>query len=160
MFSDTGVFSLPGETTMKNILSWHLILLSVLAVSGQRSPVAEAEPSVSLPPQLARVLTDYESFWKNRDSAALARLFTNDGIVLSPGPPMVRGRATIERFYSGPGSPLSLRAVAFATDGNLGYIIGGFSQLPVGPDTGKFTLTLQRDPSGRWLIMSDMDNGN
>jgi ketosteroid isomerase-like protein len=159
MFSDTRVFFC-RVMTMKNILSWHLFLLSVLAVSGQTIPIVERQPSVSLQPELARVLKDYESFWKNGDSAALARLFTNGGIVLSPGHPMIRGRAAIERFYCGPGSPLFLRAIAFSTDGNLGYIIGGFSQSPVGPDTGKFTLTLQRDASGRWLIVSDMDNGN
>jgi ketosteroid isomerase-like protein len=27
-------------------------------------------------------------------------------------------------------------------------------------DDGKFTLTLRKDSDGRWLIMSDMDNGN
>jgi len=28
------------------------------------------------------------------------------------------------------------------------------------PDGGKFTLTLRKAGDGRWLIMSDMDNGN
>lgn len=27
-------------------------------------------------------------------------------------------------------------------------------------DIGKFTLTLRKGPGDRWLIMSDMDNGN
>ena len=27
-------------------------------------------------------------------------------------------------------------------------------------DVGKFTLTLRKGSDGRWLIMSDMDNGN
>jgi ketosteroid isomerase-like protein len=118
------------------------------------------QPTVPLPSDLARVLTDYEILWAHRDSTALAALFTEDGIVLSPGHPMVRGRAAIARYYTGPGSPLSLRAVAFAMDGNLGYIIGGFSRAPGARDVGKFTLTLRRDASGRWLIQSDMDNGN
>jgi uncharacterized protein (TIGR02246 family) len=109
---------------------------------------------------MARVLTDYERLWTHRDSAALAALFTEDGIVLSPGHPMVRGRAAIARYYTGAGNPLSLRAVAFAAEGNVGYIIGGFSRTPGPPDGGKFTLTLRRDASGRWLIQSDMDNGN
>lgn len=73
---------------------------------------------------------------------------------------MVRGRDAIRRFYTGAGGPLSLRAIAFATEGNVGYIIGAFTDRSGAPDRGKFTLTLQRDPGGHWLIMSDMDNGN
>jgi ketosteroid isomerase-like protein len=145
------------------LISFSLIFfLSLAAAVLQSQTITEPgqQPSVSLPPELARVLADYENLWLHRDSAALARLFTEDGFVLSNGSPMVRGRVAIERFYAGPGAPLSLRAVAFATEGNIGYIIGAFSDHPGVPDRGKFTLTLRRDPSGRWLIMSDMDNGN
>src|SRR5258707_1169044 len=78
--------------------------------------------------------------------------------VLSAGKPFVRGRAAIERAYRGAGGPLSLRAVAFAAEGNTGYIIGAYTNLSGAPDRGKFTLTLRKDGAGRWLIMSDMDN--
>ena len=92
-----------------------------LGIAAQESITGETlQPTVSLPSDLARVLTDYEDLWAHRDSTALAALFTEDGIVLSPGHQMVRGRTAIARYYTGPGSPLSLRAVAFATDGNVG----------------------------------------
>jgi ketosteroid isomerase-like protein len=138
------------------------LLISFTATSLQNPTMVEPAqlPSVSLPPELARVLTDYENLWLHRDSAALARLFTEDGLLLSNENPMIRGRVAIERFYSGPGAPLSLRAVAFATEGDVGYIIGAFSDRAGVPDRGKFTLTLRRDASGQWLIMSDMDNNN
>jgi ketosteroid isomerase-like protein len=119
-----------------------------------------AEPSVKLPPELARVLTDYETAWTAKDSAALSRLFTEDGFVLSSGHPMVRTRAAIENFYRGKGGPLFLRAVAYAAEGKTGYIIGGFTNRAGAEDLGKFTLTLRRDPEGRWSIVSDMDNAN
>jgi ketosteroid isomerase-like protein len=147
---------------MKHILLGLFVFLNMAGLF-QQSPGTAApaeQPTVSLPPELARVLTDYERAWSKGDSAALVQLFAEDGFVLSSGSPMVRGRAAIGRFYAGPGRPLSLRAVAFATEGNLGYIIGGFGDRPGVPDRGKFTLTLRRDPSGRWLIVSDMDNGN
>jgi ketosteroid isomerase-like protein len=117
-------------------------------------------PSVTLPPPLARVLSDYEAAWQARDAAALAALFAEDGFVLPNGAPPVRGRARIEKQYTGAGGPLALRALAFSTEGSIGYIIGGFAREKGQPDTGKFTLTLRQDPEGRWLIMSDMDNGN
>lgn len=140
------------------------MLAAVLAflVATQAPPAGGPAPlpSVTLPPELARVLTDYETAWRAKDAAALARLFAEDGFVLSSGAPPVRGRAAIEKAYAGAGGALVLRALAFATEGRIGYIIGGFTRKAGEPDVGKFTLTLKKDASGTWLIASDMDNGN
>ena len=125
-------------------------------------PVADPpqHPTVTLPPPLARVLTDYEAAWRSKDAPALAALFTEDGFVLASGTQPVRGRAQVEKHYTGAGGPLVLRALAYATEGSVGWIIGGYSGLKDRPDEGKFTLTLRKGPGGRWLIMSDMDNLN
>jgi uncharacterized protein (TIGR02246 family) len=123
-------------------------------------PADAGEASVTLPPELARVLTDYEAGWKAGNAAALANLFAEDGFVLPQGQPPVKGRAAIQKLYTSNGAPLSLRAIAYATAGDAGYIIGGYSTDPGKPDDGKFTLTLRKAGDGRWLIMSDMDNSN
>ena len=47
--------------------------------------VAVVAATVALPPELARVLTDYEKAWQARDAAALAALFAEDGFVLPSG---------------------------------------------------------------------------
>ena len=132
-----------------------LVLLTVSAVT-QASP----QPSIALPADFARVLRDYEAAWSSMDAAALARLFAEDGFVLSNGHEAVRGRTAVEAFYRGQGGPLSLRALAFASEGQIGYIIGAFAGIAGQPDIGKFTLTLRKGPDGRWLIVSDMDNSN
>jgi ketosteroid isomerase-like protein len=124
-----------------------------------RSQPATARPAVRLPPELARVLTDYEKAWAARDPAALARLFTEDGWVLSSGSPPVQGRPSIERHYKGQGGPLSLRPFFFASNGDLAHILGGYGPSPEAEEDGKFTLTL-RKVGPRWLINSDMDNPN
>ena len=124
------------------------------------APAAPGEPSVELPPELARVLTDYEAGWKAGDAAALANLFAEDGFVLSNGGLPVKGRPAIQKLYTRNGSPLALRAFAYATNGDAGYIIGGYSGERGKPDNGKFTLTLRKAADGRWLIVSDMDNSN
>jgi ketosteroid isomerase-like protein len=137
--------------------------MAAMIVSCERLSGAAAQdqqPSVTLPPDLARVLEDYRSAWMKKDSQALANLFTEDGFVLSPGSPILRGRQVIAKHYSNAGGPLFLRAVAFSTNGNIGYILGAFADKPESPDRGKFTLTLRRDATGRWMIVSDMDNGN
>ena len=134
------------------------LLVASSAIAQQETPVAE--PSVKLPPELARVLTDYEAAWSKKDPAALAALFAEDGFVLPGGRPPVRGRAAIQKHYTGQGGPLSLRAIAYATEGGVGYILGGYTDKAGNPDMGKFTLTLKKGTDGRWLIMSDMDNPN
>jgi ketosteroid isomerase-like protein len=139
------------------LLATLLILLSMAGRPAAQG--AEVPPTVDLPPALGRVLKDYEAAWTARDAGALARLFTDDGYVLPNGHPPVRGREAIERFYTGRGGELSLRAFAFALEGDVAYILGGYTTAPGQPDLGKFTLTLRRTDR-RWLIVSDMDSGN
>jgi ketosteroid isomerase-like protein len=105
------------------------------------------------------VLTDYETEWR-RGGAAVSQLFTEDGFVLSGGRPPIRGRAAIAEYYGSGGGPLSLRAIAFAAEGSVGFIIGGYTTERGTPDIGKFTLTLRKRPDGRWMIVSDMDSPN
>lgn len=127
--------------------------------AGPQEAVAQ-EPTLELAPALARVLTDYESAWSRRDAQALSSLFAEDGFVMPSGNPPVRGRAAIARFYEGHGGPLALRAIAFAEEASVGFILGGYASQKGAPDDGKFTLTLRKNGDGRWLIFSDMDNGN
>ena len=143
----------------KLIHAMILMLLSTAAAAAQQTP-AQQLPSVKLPPELERVLRDYEAAWSARDPAALAALFAEDGFVLARGRPPVRGRRAIQEYYTGHGGPLSLRAIAYAAEGSVGWIIGGYAARPGGADDGKFTLTLRRGSDGRWLIMSDMDSSN
>lgn len=118
-------------------------------------------PSVTLPPELDRVLRDYERAWRVGDAAALAALFAEDGFILQSNRPPVRGRKAIQAAYEGGnGGPLRLRALAFHTEATTGYIIGAYGYGDGPGDTGKFTLTLRRTPGQPWLIFSDMDNQN
>jgi ketosteroid isomerase-like protein len=139
-----------------------LALAGVLAIGHAQAsfPPQQHHPTVTLPADVARVLTDYGTAWRKRDAAALAALFADDGFVLSNGVPPVRGRAAIERHYGGQGGALALRALACETNGPIGYVIGAFARKSGEPDIGKFTLTLRKEGGARWLIVSDMDNGN
>ena len=122
---------------------------------------AQPLPTVPLPPDVDRVLQDCARAWQANDAAALTQLFAADGMALPSGQPAARGVDSIRKAYSqGAGAPLSLRPIAFGTSGELAYVIGGFGPAPDKPDFGKFTLVLRRDAQGRWLIVSDMDNGN
>lgn len=145
---------------MRGVVAVLAVVFLLIHPARAQAPDPPQQPAVTLPSSLERVLSDYERAWRNKDAAALASLFAEDGFVLSSGVPPVRGRAQIQKHYAGAGGPLALRALAFATEGSLGYIIGGFARQRGEPDIGKFTLTLRQGSEGRWLIMSDMDNGN
>jgi ketosteroid isomerase-like protein len=138
------------------------VALCAAIESGQSAPAepAAALPSVALPPELDRVLTDYEREWQARDAAGLAALFAEDGFVMASGKPPVRGREAIRAAYQGAGGPLVLRALAFAVEGRVGYIIGAFSRTRGGEEIGKFVLALRRGDDGHWLIAADMDNSS
>jgi len=135
------------------------VLLAGAAVAMQ-APESALPASIELPPELARVLRDYEQAWGRKDAPALARLFTEDGYVMANGGVPVKGRAAIEKHYTGSGGPLFLRAFAYAAEGSVGYILGGFTGQQGATDAGKFTLTLRKGTDGRWLIVSDMDSPN
>jgi ketosteroid isomerase-like protein/uncharacterized protein YciI len=142
------------------VVPWWVETRALPEAGSYCSSVATPGSGADLPAPLARVLTDYEDAWQRKDAAALAALFAEDGFVLSSGSPPVRGRAAIEKHYEGAGGPLALHAFDYATEGSTGYILGGFSRQKGEPDVGKFTLTLRRGDHERWLIVSDMDNGN
>jgi len=138
-----------------------LMLWTAASMVGHANGFQQAAPAplpgVDLPPTLARVLTDYETAWRARDAAALSRLFADDRVVVPNACPPVRGRVEVERCYAGSGGPLSLRAIAYGSDGAMGYIIGAYAPEKGQPDAGKFTLTLLKGSDGRWLIVADMD---
>ena len=119
-------------------------------------------PSVSLPAELDRVLRDYERFWRTGNASALSELFTTDGFIARRGG-WIRGREAIRAAYQGPGSDLRLRAVAYAVDARVGYIVGsyGYGENAARTDTGRFILALRRDAdNAAWLIAADLDGAN
>jgi ketosteroid isomerase-like protein len=152
---------------MRHLILFGFALSIVLgrgALAAQNAPAAAAPaplPSVTLPPELDRVLRDYERAWRAGDAAALAALFAEDGFVLQGGRAPVRGREAIRTAYTGQGGAgLRLRALAYAMADSVGYIIGAYGYGETSGDQGKFTLTLRRPRGGAWLIFSDMDNAS
>ena len=137
-----------------------LLTLAATDASAQAPAAPAGLPSVELPSALDRVLRDYERAWEAKDPAALAALFTEDGFVLSNGRAPVRGRDAIRGAYKDGGGPLALRALAYSTEGALGYVIGAYAPVRGQEDAGKFVLVLRRGKDGRWLIAADMDNSN
>jgi len=110
-------------------------------------------PTITLPPELDRLLRDYERFQRAGDKAGLASLFTEDGLYPSPNG-WLRGRETI-RTTDGIGTAnLRLRATAYSIDGATGYVAGFFGNAnnPSIPDIARLLFALRREPDGSWRI--------
>ena len=151
---------------MKNVGMVARVVLGLsLAAAGplhgqDRAVGVEPQPSVELPADMARVLRDYERHWSAGNADELAALFVERGLIVRQGS-WIRGREAIRQAYGIASGPLRLRAIEYGADGDVGYIVGAYGygeDLPV-EDGGLFVLTLARDPSGRWLIVSDLDRG-
>jgi len=118
------------------------------------------QSSLELPPELSRVLRDYEQYWSKGQADELAALFVEDGLIVRRGS-WIRGRDGIREAYRNTSGPLRLRAIEYATGGDVGFIVGayGYGGDTFVEDTGVFVLTLKRQSSGVWLIVSDLDRG-
>lgn len=139
------------------------VLFGSLSLTAQNAPPRPL-PSIALPSDLERVLRDYERGWRAGDEKALSNLFTEDGFVPTAGG-WRRGRDEIRDTYASSGGDLQLRAVAYAVDDTVGYIVGAYTYgdaagASPGQDRGKFVLALRRAPGGPWLIAADIDQSN
>lgn len=138
-----------------------LAVATVPARAQTATPAPPSLPSIVLPAELDRVLRDYERAWRAGDENALAALFTEDGFVPT-GQGWVRGRDAIRATYQNSQGDLHLRALAFAVQDTVGYIVGayGYGDAAPVPDRGKFVLVLRRARGGQWLIAADLDQSN
>jgi uncharacterized protein (TIGR02246 family) len=142
--------------TMKTLLIAPLLAAAIAAFPA----FAQTLPSVALPPDMDRVLKDYEKAWSANDAPALAGLFPPNGMALPSGQLPARGAEAIRKAYSHGGAmPTTLRAIDYAVSGDMAYIVGGYSPVGAHTDMGKFVLVLRR-VDGRWLIAADIENAN
>jgi len=105
---------------------------------------------------------------RNRDGAALAALYTDDGKLLPPNGEMIRGREGIKAFWTG-GLQMGIRDAVLTTVevlglGDLVCEIGRYD-LTIKPekrdaisDTGKYVVVWKQAPAGAWKLHVDIWN--
>ncbi len=145
-----------GEECVNELTS--LRVFQKLGPHPSQRPPPDSLPSVPLPPELDRVLREYERHWREGNTEALVALFTEDGMVARRGG-WIRGQAGLRDALQNTSGDLRLRAVAYALEESVGYVIGayGYGDQPGIPDRGMFILALRRGEDGRWLVEADLD---
>ena len=152
-----------GARTLRSVSTLAAAAAIAFTACGPEAPAGESQPplpAVALPAEVERVLRDYEAAYGRRDPATLAELFVEDGFLLQPGRPPVRGRGAVESALAGEGGSLTLVPVAYAVGDSVGYIVGTFGAEQFANAGGKFVLALRRDRSGEWRIAADIANPN
>lgn len=107
---------------------------------------------------------------RNRDAAAIAKLYAPDGALLPPGAPIAVGSSAIEQAWRGmmetPGFALSfeITQIVVASAGDMAFDRGTYrfsSSGPNGPvtDTGKYVV-VWRNIDGEWKAVADIFNSD
>ena len=106
-----------------------ILLCTILALALNAPALAASPPTVTLPAEVDRVLKDYESAWIAKDTGALAKLFTSDGMALPSGQMPAQGEESIRKAYAqSVGAPLNLRPIAYSASGDLAASAAGAAQ--------------------------------
>src|SRR5215218_4161382 len=131
-----------------------VILLTATAASAQQKGADEAA--------IAKTRTAFQTAAGTQDGAAIAKLFTADGVEMPPNAPAAKGRAAIEAYHKAFGQQFMMHGMTItATEtkvlGDTAYDVGTYKQqiMPmkgggVIDDTGKYIVLLKKDAGGNW----------
>ena len=104
-----------------------------------------------------------------RDFGPVARLYTEDAVLMPPHHPAVRGRAAIQSWLGGfpRVSRFTLKNEEIDGRGDIAYVRGSFVMTihpegAPGPieDAGKYLEIRKRQPDGSWLLAADIFNSD
>ena len=148
--------------------SW--LTLGIVALVGSMAGLAYAAPSTSADEAALRAQTaSWEKAYNGGDAKGVAAQYAEDALLLPPGAPGVRGRATILEFFTKDVAASKAAGVVFVIDpktdvgvsGAMGWESGTYKVTIKGAvvETGKF-LSVSRKKNGKWLYIRDTWNSD
>jgi uncharacterized protein (TIGR02246 family) len=115
------------------------------------------------------VTAEFESAFRAKAWDRVSELYTEDGYLMPPNQPPVRGRAEIRAFLQAfpPVSAFALSADQVDGRGDLAFVRGSYRMTLTPPgasgpvqDEGKYLEIRRRGTDGRWRIAVDIFNSN
>jgi len=114
--------------------------------------------------------SQFAAAYSSGNAAAVAALYTDDGIAMLPNHPAVEGRQAIQTMLEGYFKENSAKIVHTPLEtrvlGDWGYERGK-AAVTVTPKSGKpveesikYLVILKRQPDGSWKVSRDIDNSN
>jgi uncharacterized protein (TIGR02246 family) len=142
------------------------VMLVAASASAQQKAAGADEAAI------AKVRTAYQTAAGSQDGAALAKLYTPDGVEMPPNAPAAKGRAAVEAFHKAFGQQWMMHGMTITSGelkvhGDYAYDTGTYKQslMPmkggaVADDHGKYVVLLKKDGSGNWLITHAIYNSD
>lgn len=140
--------------------------------TGEQMEMATATEMEALSTAITSVRNAFVEAYQAGDAAALAALFTEDGMRLGPNEPMVKGRAAIEEslsqlFAGAASAALTVEPVDEGGGGNFGYEIGTYKvkvemkgEAPPIEDQGKYVVLVKQTADGSWKLYTQIWNSD
>ena len=128
-----------------------------------RDAPAAAEANTAADEQVIRDLGErWVGLVRNKDAAAIAQLYTEDGALMPPNMPIAKGRPAIQQVWASmlqsPGFDLTFapEQVLVSTAGDMALDRGTYR---LGEDTGKYVVVWRR-VGGEWKAAADIFNSD
>ena len=149
---------------MKRVVLAGAVALLSVGVSAQQKGADEAA--------IAKVRAAYQTAANSQNGAAMAKLFTPDGVQMPPNAPSAKGPAAIEAFSKGFAKQwmqhgITITSTATRVTGDTAYDVGTYKQQlmsqstgGVFDDTGKYVVLLKKGAGGTWLITHAIYNSD
>jgi uncharacterized protein (TIGR02246 family) len=121
---------------------------------------------------IAKARSAYEKAAGAQDGAAIAKLYTADGVEMPPNAPAAKGRAAIEAYHKAFAQQFMVHGITLtATDtqvhGDTAVDIGTYKQSlmsqkngGMADDKGKYIVLLKKDASGAWQLTHAIYNSD
>ena len=151
------------------IVTSAVLLAAGAAFAQQRG----AERNAGADAAIAKTRAAYQTASNAQDGAALARLYSSDGVEMPPNAPAQKGRAAIEAYHKQFASQMMVHNLEIkATDtrvlGDVAVDVGTYSQTLMAAkgggktidDKGKYLVVLKKDAGGAWLISHAIYNSD
>ncbi len=121
---------------------------------------------------VAKTRAAFEKAAAAQDAAALAKLYSPDGVEMPPNAPAAKGRAAIEAYHKGFAQQFMVHGFSLAASetkllGDTAYEVGSYKQSLMQQkgggmmdDKGKYIVLLKKDASGAWAITHAIYNSD
>ena len=160
----------PEITSVSNrTIGRNLGLAAVAILFGASTALAQGNADTAA---IAKARAAYEKAAAAQDGAAIAKIFTADGVEMPPNAPAAKGRAAIEAYHKAFAQQFMVHGITItATDtqvhGDTAVDIGTYKQslMPmkggaVFDDKGKYIVLMKKDASGAWLLTHAIYNSD
>ncbi len=121
---------------------------------------------------VAKTRAAFEKAAAAQDGAALAKLYSPDGVEMPPNAPAAKGRAAIEAYHKGFAQQFMVHGFSLSAGetkvlGDTAYEAGTYKQSLMQQkgggmmdDKGKYIVLLKKDASGNWAITHAIYNSD